>query len=88
MMMVILFSEPAGVVGSSVAVGCDAGPHETIASENMTVKVRKSNVRFLVNIGPPANFKFFKRRVLLHELPLLLRFLQDEFAAEAVKSSP
>src|SRR6185503_15181035 len=36
---------------------------------------RKSNVRVLVNIDPPADFRFYKRSVLLHVLPVLLRFL-------------
>src|SRR6188474_3073841 len=41
----------------------------------MTIMVRKSNVRVLVNIDPPADFEFCKRHVLLHVLPVLLRFL-------------
>src|SRR5688572_8368050 len=43
----------------------------------MTITVRKSNVRVLVNIDPPADYKFFKRLVLLHVLPVLLRFLYN-----------
>ena len=48
------------------AAGCEAGvfataglvvdPHADSKRLGMTIKVRKNNVRFFVDIGPPASF--------------------------------
>ena len=57
--IVMLLSDVDDVAGSLVSVvsvGCGDDPHAVSTRLMMTVKVRKSNVRFLVNIDPPADF--------------------------------
>jgi hypothetical protein len=69
---------PVGSFGA-IGGGVETGPHEARTSVRMTAKVRKSNVRDLVNIRPPEIFGVGNSVELLHELTLLLRFLPDEF---------
>jgi methylthioribose-1-phosphate isomerase len=51
----------------------------------LTIMVRKSNVRFLVNIDPPADFWILQTSLLLHVLSLKVRFLHNKISSHAGK---
>jgi hypothetical protein len=87
MMMVMLFPESVDGAGSSVSIDCAAGWHAANTKLGMTMMVRKNNVRVFVDIGPPVNF-IFANGVLLHVLPLLLRFFKYDFAGKMFSCEP